>query len=240
MFKPMGEFISMLTDTGLLSDDNKDGVNKLQTTVITITDTIQSMLTKLAGMNAAKSMGIVVKPLTDMLAEVSKADATGITKIREEVDKLYDKLSNVKPWNTFRVNLRAYTESAGQIVRHINGVDLEKAVLLSTMVKDLKDADENGNIERLIEQIKELIGQMAENQQQFQQAQELITQNTTNNTTNTSNVTNNQHQPQPQQQQPQQSNDGAILAELRRIVSKLNSKLIVAQSPADVWKVRQQ
>lgn len=240
IFKPMGEFISMLTDTGLLSDDNKDGVNKLQTTVTTITDTIQSMLTKLAGMNAAKSMGIVVKPLTDMLAEVSKANTTGITKIREEVDKLYDKLSNVKPWNTFRVNLRAYTESAGQIIKHINGVDLEKAILLSTMVKDLKDADENGNIERLIEQIKELIGQMAENQQQFQQAQELITQNTTNNTTNTSNVTNNQHQPQPQQQQPQQSNDGAILAELRRIVSKLNSKLIVAQSPADVWKVRQQ
>lgn len=238
IFKPMGEFVSMLTETGLLSNSNKDGVEKLKITVTTITDTIQSMLEKLTGLNTSKPIDVVVKPLTDMLTEVSKSDASGITKIREEVDKLYDKLSNVKPWNTFRINLREYAQSAGQIVKHINGIELEKAVLLSGMVKDLKDADENGNIERLIEQIKELIGQMVDNQKEFQQTQELTNQTINNLTNNTSNITNNQPQQQVPQLEMQPSNDGAILAELKRITTKLNSKLIVGQSPADVWKVR--
>lgn len=241
VFQPIGNLLQTLSQTGILSDDNKDGAVKLNTALTTISNTIVAVVTKLAGVSGENSkLESVTKNLSNMFAVISKVNASGITKIREEVDKIYEKLSNVKPWNTFRLNLREYTKSTGQIVRHINGLELEKAVLLSEMVRDLKDADENGNIERLIEKIKELIGQMAENQQQMQELQE-TTNNIINNTTNTTvpvQPGNKQGTlPQPVHEQ-QKSNDGAILAELRRIVSKLNSKLIVAQSPADTWNVR--
>ena len=241
VFKPIGNLLQTLSQTGILSNDNKDGAAKLNTTLTTISNTIVAVVTKLAGVSGENSkLESVTKNLSNMFAVISKADATGITKIREEVDKLYKKLSNVKPWNAFRINFREYTKSAGQIVRHINGLELEKAVLLSEMVKDLKDADENGNIERLIEKIKELIGQMAENQQQMQELQEttnnIINNQTTNNTTE---VKGNDGKPVPTPQIDKPvGNEGAILSELRRISSRLNSKLIVSQAATDTWKVR--
>ena len=126
------------------------------------------------------------------------------------------------------------------MVNHINGLELEKAVLLADMVKDLKDADENGNIERLIEKIKELIGQMKDNQEAMQQVIE--NQSITNETENTTTITKDGKQvtvPQKKEQKEKPESNAGILTELRKISSRLNSRLIVAQATGDVWRVRE-
>ena len=239
IFKPVSNFITELSNTGILADDNKNGADKLKNTIISIADVIQLTLDKLDNVNKSKSLDGVTKNLNSLFTVITKVDATGLKSFREEIDKIYEKLKDVKPWNTFRINFREYENTTGKLVKHINGIELEKAVVLSGIVKDLKDADENGNIERLIEQIKELIGQMAENQQQFQEAQMITNENINNLTNNVSTINSKQETTQEKPIIDKSQNElSSIANELRNIYKKLSSKLIVTQSPNEVWKVK--
>ena len=255
MFKPMGDLIAAIGKSGILAGkvskaaqqageaaqgQGQSNAQDLNTILTGISSAIVSMVQQFSQIQDSNSIKAVSESVGKLITDISKANANPIIRIRQEIDAIYAKLKDVKPWNTFRVNLREYERSTGRMVNHINGLELEKAVLLADMVKDLKDADENGNIERLIEKIKELIGQMKDNQETMQQVIE--NQSITNETENTTTITKDGKQvtvPQKKETREKPESNAGILTELRKISSRLNSRLIVAQATGDVWRVRE-
>lgn len=240
IFGPIQDLLKSISDTGVLSDDNKEGASKITNVMNSIVDTISSTLDKLSGIKDKKVINIVTKDLSSLFTTLSKADATGLRAVREELELIYDKLVQDKVWKNFKQNISYYEGTVARIKRSINSVDLEKAIVLKELALNINEANENDNIERLIVELQRLIDKVDTNTS-------AVTEQITNSNETQQTIINNlqsqnkQKSEETQQAQPQSDNNASMISRLSSEIGKLSTMLarplLVKQQSGDVWLV---
>lgn len=161
MFKPISKLIATLSASGILDDSNTNGTEKIQTILISITDAVIYVIKKVSDIDkSGPAFSKAVGNVSNLFYQISKADPTGIHAIRTEIDAIYDKLSDDKPWVKFGKNLIGYEKVFLKIQRDINRIDLKRLILLKEVTDHIRQANLNGNIETLIAEIRNLVAEL--------------------------------------------------------------------------------
>lgn len=160
VFTPIAELINAIGSTDLLKSKDTRGIDNLKLTLSTITDALHSFIGKIVTLNIG-NQSVDLSGATDGIAKlfnvINKIDPTGIQTVRSEIDAIFEKVSNDKPWAALAQNMIKYAGAVLSIKNSINGIELEKMVSLERFAEHVKDANMNGNIEKLIHELKELV-----------------------------------------------------------------------------------
>ena len=161
VFSPIAELINAIGSTDLLKSKDTKGITNLKLTLTAITDALHGFIAKISTLNMKENSKLDLTGATDGLAKlfnvINKIDPTGIKGVREQIDAIYDKISKPEPWTLMAKNMMKYAGAVLSIKNSINAIELEKMVSLERFAEHVKTANMNGNIERLIKELKELV-----------------------------------------------------------------------------------
>lgn len=161
IFTPMAELITAIGSTELLKQKDTRGAINLGVVLRIITDSLSTFVGKIVALNIGDNSKTNLEGATNgfvkLFNAIQKVDPTGIQSVRNEIDLIFEKIKNDGPWNKMRDNMLKYAGAVLSIKNSINGMDLRKLINLEKLTANLKEANANGNMQRLIEAVAELV-----------------------------------------------------------------------------------
>ena len=188
IFTPFADLIKSFADGGFFGNDTDKAQNVLETVlgkmINSISNSIQN-LNKLPKLKSSqvKDIKLIVNSIIDIVNSLNQKsndsnidatinnlnslfnkfndiDITSLKSYRNEIQSLFDVLNNNKAFDNFSKNLDKQQKQLSLIKNHINGTDIKKAIIINDISKNLNEANNNNNIEKLIQQIIELMNKL--------------------------------------------------------------------------------
>ena len=174
----IGDAVNKINNLPKLNQKQVQNVGIVVSGITAILKAINPATTDENGNPLENNFDVVLKQLDSLFDKMSNFDPSGIRTFTTEVVKLHGVLKDSKPWDRFEKNIGKQGKQFEIIKKHINGLDIQKAIIIKDITKNIKEANDNQNIALLIQQMTQLIGKISE-QQTSQQS--FFSQNFVNN-----------------------------------------------------------
>lgn len=220
-FLPLSESLKTLTETGLLTDDAKvksftDNMGKLiqgYATNITKLSTID--------MNTASNAMIQIKNFNMLFNDT---DTNNLESVSLSFERIINVFSDEPKWKAIRANLSYMSSEFRDITASLNSLNLEKAIQFEKSLKIIAEANQ-AEISTLVETLTELIG-VIKTQQDALESSNVGNDNTNRQIVQQVSQPQTRNNTQPQQTHQQQGPDmGALIDEMKGVLSSIDSKL---------------
>lgn len=155
-----------ITNLNTIPTVKKDKIKNIETVLKGISTLVSSLAVDGDGEQInSNNFELIFNSLDGIFSKISEIDSTGIKAYTDEVSKLHNLVKDNKTWNRFDKNMSNQAKSFGVIKKELNGLDIKKGIIIQEITKNIKDANDNNNIARLIEEISKLINAVDTNNQ---------------------------------------------------------------------------